>query len=289
MTKNLRFGGPKPPWIKARAPAGENYAQVRALVERLGLHTVCQSARCPNIGECWHARTATFMILGSVCTRNCGFCAIETGQPGAVDPAEPERVARAVAALGLKHAVITSVTRDDLPDGGSSIFAGTIGAIRRLVPDSSVEVLVPDFRGSDSALAEVVRARPDILNHNLETVPRLYPLIRPQAGYGGSIELLGRAKELDPEMLTKSGLMVGVGELAAEVVQVMRDLRAVGCDILTIGQYLRPSPEHAPIARYYAPEEFGELRQAGIAMGFRHVESGPLVRSSYHAAEQAGP
>jgi lipoic acid synthetase len=287
VSENVELSGAKPPWIKAKAPAGENYAQVRALVNRLELHTVCQSAHCPNIGECWHARTATFMILGNTCTRNCRFCAVDSGCPAPVDPNEPERVAQAVGTLGLRHAVITSVTRDDLPDGGASIFAETIRAIRRLIPNCSVEVLIPDFAGSEEALRTVVDAQPDILNHNIETVARMYPLIRPQAVYERSLRLLGRAKEIDPVMQTKSGIMVGVGESVSEVLEAMKDLRAVGCGILTIGQYLRPSAEHAPIDRYYAPEEFDELRQAGLEMGFRHVESGPLVRSSYHAAEQA--
>ena len=282
-------GNPKserPAWIKAKAPAGENYSHVRALVDRMNLHTVCQSAHCPNIGECWHSRTATFMILGNVCTRSCRFCAIETGRPEVVDSQEPERVARAVAALGLRHAVITSVTRDDLDDGGAFIFAETIRRIRELVPECSIEVLIPDFNGSADALAEVVRARPDILNHNIETVPRLYPFIRPQAIYERSINLLRSTKKIALDMLTKSGIMVGVGEDTQEVLQTMNDLRAAGCDIMTIGQYLRPSAEHVPIARYYSPDEFEELRKTGLEMGFHHVESGPLVRSSYHAAEQ---
>lgn len=227
------------------------------------------------------------MILGDVCTRGCRFCAVAGGCPEPVDPDEPERVARAVQTLGLRHAVITSVTRDDLPDGGATAFANTVRAIRSLVPDCSVETLVPDFRGSEQALAEVADARPDILNHNLETVPRMYPLIRPQAVYSRSLALLRRAKEIARGVVTKSGVMVGLGETASEVVQVMNDLRGVRCDILTIGQYLRPSVEHVPIDRYYTPEEFEELRKTGIQMGFRHVESGPLVRSSYHAAEQA--
>lgn len=288
VTKKQNSNGPeRPPWIKAKAPAGENYSEVRALVDRMGLHTVCQSAHCPNIGECWHARTATFMILGDICTRSCRFCAVGSGCPAPADADEPERVAGAVRTLGLRHAVITSVTRDDLEDGGAEIFAETIRAIRRHVPSCSIEVLVPDFAGSDEALSKVVIARPDILNHNLETVPRMYPFVRPQAVYERSLRMFSRAREMDPPMLTKSGLMVGVGEDIEEILQVMEDLRRVDCNILTIGQYLRPSAEHAPIVRYYAPEEFEELRTRGLEMGFRHVESGPLVRSSYHAAEQA--
>lgn len=286
MSEELGLSGQKPPWIKAKAPAGENYAQVRALVNRLELHTVCQSAHCPNIGECWHSRTATFMILGNTCTRNCRFCAVSSGCPDPVDIEEPERVARAVQALNLRHAVITSVTRDDLSDGGASIFADTILAIRRLLPGCSIEVLIPDLLGSKDALYKIVKARPEILNHNIETVSRMYPLIRPQAVYERSLELLRNAKQMDSTILTKSGIMVGVGESTEEVIQTMKDLRDVDCDILTIGQYLRPSKDHAPIDRYYTPEEFDDLQKTGIEMGFKHVESGPLVRSSYHAAEQ---
>ncbi len=256
-------------------------------MNRLELHTVCQSAHCPNIGECWHARTATFMILGNTCTRDCQFCAVNSGCPDAVDLEEPERVARAVETLALRHAVVTSVTRDDLADGGAAIFADTIRAIRRKMPDCSIEVLIPDFAGSAEALRIVVEARPDILNHNIETIERMYRHIRPQAVYSRSLELLKRAKSMNPSGKTKSGVMVGVEESFDEVLETMRDLRSVECDILTIGQYLRPSADHAPIDRYYTPEEFGQLKDAGLDMGFRHVESGPLVRSSYHAAEQA--
>jgi len=277
----------RPEWIKAKAPMGKDYEDVRQLIERLHLHTVCQSARCPNIGECWSERTATFMILGDACTRNCGFCAVECRRPEPVDPEEPQRVAAAAAALELRHAVITSVTRDDLEDGGARIFAETIRAIREKLPGCSVEVLIPDFQGSIDALQIVMDARPDVLNHNVETVPRLYPRIRPQAAYDRSLEVLRRAKELGRAGLTKSGIMVGVGETVDEVVETMRDLRAVGCDILTIGQYLRPSLAHVPIDRYYTPREFEALRSEGLRMGFLHVESGPLVRSSYHAAGQA--
>ncbi len=279
-------GPSRPAWIKAKAPSGENYIHVRALMDKLELHTVCQSAHCPNMGECWHAGTATFMILGNTCTRSCRFCAIDGGCPEPVDPEEPERVARAVQTLGLRHAVVTSVTRDDLGDGGASSFAATIRSIRSHVPACSVEVLIPDLQGSDEALSMVVLARPDILNHNVETVPRMYPLIRPEAIYDRSIRLIERVKQMDSSMLTKSGVMVGVGESMNEVEQVMRDLRTVQCDILTIGQYLRPSPEHAPIDRYYTPEEFQELKDKGLELGFKHVESAPLVRSSYHAADQ---
>jgi lipoic acid synthetase len=259
---------------------------VRGLVERLRLHTVCQSARCPNIGECWSQRTATFMILGNTCTRNCRFCAVDCGKPAAPDPVEPERVASAAATLKLRHAVVTSVTRDDLPDGGAGVFAETIRAIHARVERCTVEVLIPDFRGSLEALKLVMSSRPEVLNHNVETVPRLYPLVRPQAVYERSIELLRRAKELAPKGLTKSGIMVGIGETSEEIVQVMQDLRHARCDILTIGQYLRPSTEHVPIERYYSPDEFAALRATGLAMGFSHVEAGPLVRSSYHAAGQ---
>lgn len=274
-----------PPWIRVRLAQGPNYNEVKGLLAGLGLHTVCQEARCPNMGECFESRTATFLILGPVCTRNCRFCAIEGGQPGLVDPQEPERVAEAVRTLGLRFAVITSVTRDDLPDGGASQFAETIRAIRRASPGCGIEVLVPDFQGSAEALDAVLEAGPDILNHNVETVPRLYPLVRPQAHYGRSLELIRRAKE-SGGCLTKSGLMLGVGETWDEVVQVMAGLRQAGCDLLTIGQYLRPSQQHLPIVRYYTPEEFDRLASVGRDLGYRHVESGPLVRSSYHAHRQ---
>lgn len=276
---------PHPPWIRVRLVQGPNYKEVKGLLAGLGLHTVCQEARCPNMGECFESRTATFLILGPVCTRNCRFCAIEGGQPGLVDPQEPERVAEAVRTLGLRFAVITSVTRDDLPDGGASLFAETIRAIRRANAGCGIEVLVPDFQGSAEALDAVLEAGPDILNHNVETVPRLYPLVRPQAHYGRSLELIRRAKE-SGGCLTKSGLMLGVGETWDEVVQVMAGLRQAGCDLLTIGQYLRPSQQHLPIVRYYTPEEFDRLANMGRQLGYRHVESGPLVRSSYHAHRQ---
>lgn len=278
----------RPAWIRAKAPSGANYEEVRSLVESARLHTVCQSANCPNIGECWHARTATFMILGDICTRNCQFCAVSHGRPAPADEDEPRRVAEAVAYLKLKHAVITSVTRDDLPDGGAHIFAETIRLIRELVPSCSVEVLIPDFRGDYNALRTVIEARPNVLNHNIETVERLYPLVRPQAVYSRSLALLRNCKSDvgDWHPKTKSGLMVGIGETWDEILETMKDLRNVGCDIITIGQYLAPSREHIPIAKYYSPEEFAQLRNIGLAMGFGYVESGPLVRSSYHAADQ---
>ncbi len=279
-------GIPRPPWLKVRAPGGPNYQDLRALVARQRLHTVCESARCPNIGDCWERRTATFMILGDICTRSCGFCAIKTGRPEGLDTEEPERVAEAAADLGLRHAVITSVNRDELPDGGASIFAATIRAIRARCPETSIEVLIPDFKGDWTALACVMEARPHTLNHNMETIARLYPVVRPQAKYARSLELLRRARELRPDVVTKSGMMLGVGETTDEIRASMADLRAVKCDVLTLGQYLRPSLEHIPILRYAHPDEFAQLRREGLAMGFRHVESGPLVRSSYHADEQ---
>jgi len=256
---------------------------VKRLLREGALHTVCEEARCPNIGECFEAGTATFLILGDTCTRRCGFCAVASGRPLPPDPQEPERVARTVHRLGLRHAVITSVTRDDLPDGGAAAFAHTIRRIRELCPACGIEVLIPDFRGSAQALGVVMAAAPDVLNHNVETVPRLYPQVRPGAVYPRSLEVLARAKALAPGVATKSGIMVGLGESRGELHQVMADLRAAGCDLLTIGQYLRPSPGHLPVARFYTPEEFHELQEEGLALGFRHVESGPLVRSSYHA------
>lgn len=276
----------RPKWIRAKAPAGPEYEEVRSLVESKRLHTVCQSANCPNIGECWRERTATFMILGDVCTRNCRFCAVKHGAPGVVDKDEAHRVAEAVVHLRLRHAVITSVTRDDLPDGGAAIFAETIRQIHQRLPGCSVEVLIPDFQGAESALTTVLDASPEILNHNIETVPRLYSQVRPQAVYARSLDLLHLAKEINPHVRTKSGLMVGLGEEWDEIVAAMRDLRLAGCDILTIGQYLSPSREHAPIARYYTPQEFAELKDVGLRLDFGYVESGPLVRSSYHAADQ---
>ncbi len=268
-------------------PAGENYFDLKRLMRGKGLHTVCESARCPNIGECWQHRTATFMILGELCTRRCGFCAVPKGKPaGEVDQDEPLRVAEAAAAMGLKYVVVTSVDRDDLADGGSNIFAGTIEALRQRIPSCKVEVLIPDFRGSDEALETVLRARPDILNHNIETVPRLYPVARRGSRYERSLRLLQHSGEVAPEIPTKSGLMVGLGETFDETCATLKDLAGIGVGIVTIGQYLRPSGEQLPVARFYAPAEFDSLKQYGESAGIRHVESGPLVRSSYHAHEQ---
>ncbi len=276
----------KPAWLKVPAPGGPNYLALKHLMRDLKLHTVCEEAHCPNIGECWEHRAATFMILGDVCTRNCAYCAVAHGTPATLDQDEPVRLATAVARMGLRHVVITSVDRDDLPNGGAEIFAGCIAEIRQRTPDTSVEVLIPDFKGSERALRLVVEARPDILNHNLETIERLYRLARPGGRYPRALELLHRAKELNGEMLTKSGIICGLGEEWDELLGAMRDLRAQGVDILTVGQYLRPSSQHLPIARYYTPAEFAELRRLGREMGYRHVEAGPLVRSSYHAWEQ---
>ncbi len=278
---------PKPEWLKAPAPLGENYRNLKTLARRLSLHTVCESAQCPNIGECWNHRTATFMLLGDICTRRCGFCAVPKGKPGPIDWEEPRRVAEAVASLGLKHAVVTSVNRDDDNLGGATIFAETIRQIRALVPGCSIEVLIPDFQGIDEALQIVLEARPDILNHNTETVPRLYRTVRSGARYERSVRLLGNVKKFAPDMLSKSGVMAGLGESMDELIAVFRDLAAQQVDILTVGQYLRPSKDHLPIARFYTPEEFRSLKEEALALGFRHVESGPLVRSSYHAHEQA--
>jgi len=278
----------RPEWLKVRLPAGENYFELKRLMRGQALHTVCESARCPNIGECWAHRTATFMILGDVCTRRCGFCVVPKGRPGGVvDQAEPERVAEAAVRMGLKYAVVTSVDRDDLKDGGATIFALTIEALRQRIPDCKIEVLIPDFRGSDEALETVLRARPDILNHNIETVPCLYPAARRGSNYGRSLRLLRRSRETAPAIPTKSGLMVGLGETLEEVCSVLADLAAAGVAIVTIGQYLRPSREQLPVARFYTPEEFAALRSEGRRLGIRHVESGPLVRSSYHAHEQS--
>ena len=276
----------RPAWLKARFPGGPNYHELKVLTNNLRLHTVCESARCPNIGECWDQRTATFMILGDVCTRRCGFCAVPKGAPLPVDYEEPERVAQAVASLGLLYAVVTSVNRDDRKDGGAEMFALTIEAIRRIRPECKVEVLIPDFQGSREALATVLAARPDVLDHNTETVPRLYSMVRPGARFERSLELIARVREMTPDIATKSGLMLGLGEDTEEVLDAMRALVAHGCQILTLGQYLQPSRDHLPIARYYTPQEFADLKIAGEQMGFRHVESGPLVRSSYHARTQ---
>src|SRR5690242_19234290 len=275
----------RPAWLRAPAPVGENYRELKSLIERLQLHTVCESAACPNVGECWNHRVATFMILGNVCTRRCGFCAVQKGPPLEVDYDEPRRVAEAVAAMGLRFAVVTSVNRDDRKDGGAELFALTIHAIRARVNGCGVEVLVPDFQGSHAAMDIVMEAAPDVLNHNIETVPRLYRQVRLGARYERSLDMLAYAKKSRPQTPTKSGLMVGLGETMDEVLAVMRDLRASNVDILTVGQYLRPSAKHLPILRYVTLEEFADLKRAGYEMGFRHVESGPLVRSSYHASD----
>lgn len=275
----------RPAWLRAPAPVGDNYRDLKNLVNRLGLHTVCESAACPNVGECWNRRTATFMILGNVCTRRCGFCAVQKGAPLPVDMDEPRRVAEACSMLGLKYAVITSVNRDDRKEGGAELFALTIHAIRERIPACKVEVLVPDFQGSREAMDIVMNAHPDVLNHNTETVPRLYRMVRLGARYERSLEMLAYAKQIRPFVPTKSGLMLGLGETKDEVLQVMGDLRAHHVDILTLGQYLRPSPKHLPVIRYVPQDEFDEFKRAGYAMGFSHVESGPLVRSSYHASD----
>lgn len=278
---------PKPDWVRVKMPAGQTYGDVQKLMRSKVLHTVCEEAMCPNIGECWGRGTATFLVLGDTCTRSCAFCNIRTGRPGPVDEDEPERVAQAIKEMQLRHAVLTSVDRDDQPDGGAHIFARCLELIHQMVPSCTVEVLIPDFKGRRDALALVMDARPDILNHNVETVPRLYPAARPQADYGQSLRVLQMARALDPQATTKSGIMVGLGETWDEVIAVMHDLRAHDVDILTIGQYLRPGPNNLPIARYWHPDEFNRLHQQGLAMGFSWVESGPLVRSSYHADEQA--
>ncbi len=277
----------KPEWLKARAPVGENFHALKKLARDLNLHTVCESAHCPNIGECWNHKTATFMMLGNLCTRRCGFCAVPKGRPEAIDEDEPRRVAEAVAALGLKHAVITSVNRDDDIVGGARAFATVIAQIREQAPGCHVEVLTPDFQGREEAIKIVVDAKPEVLNHNTETVPRLYRAVRSGSKYDRSLRFLQYAKELNPTSVTKSGVMAGLGESTDELLAVYRDLASVGVDILTIGQYLRPSKDHLPMARLYAPSEFAEMKKEAMTMGFRHVESGPLVRSSYHAHEQA--
>jgi lipoic acid synthetase len=276
---------PRPEWLRVRFTENEHYKDLKGMMRGLSLHTVCEEAHCPNVGECWAHRTATFMILGRICTRACRFCAVTTGVPTDVDPEEPLRVAEAAREMGLRHAVVTSVARDDLLDGGAGAFAATIQEIRRLNPGTTVEVLIPDFQGSADALRVVMDARPDILNHNVETVERLQRRVRAKAFYSRSLEVLRRAKAMAPGGLTKSGIMLGVGETWDEILGTLRDLRGVGCDIVTIGQYLRPSLTHLPIERYYTPEEFRALRDEGRKLGFRHVESGPLVRSSYHAHE----
>src|SRR2546430_1453342 len=286
MTEVVQPGRKIPEWIKVRAHQGENYRQLKQLVRERRLHTVCEEAQCPNIFDCWERRSATFMILGDVCTRACRFCAVTSGRPTELDIGEPLRVAESVAELGLRHAVIPSVDRDDLRDGGAEIFARTIRAIRHRSPGTSIEVLTPDFQGDREAIRIVAEARPDIFNHNTETVPRLYARIRPRAVFERSLGLLGFVKQLNPEMITKSGVMVGLGEETDELLQVFRGMRAHSIDVLTVGQYLRPSKKHAEVVRYYRPEEFVELKQAALAMGFEHVEAGALVRSSYHADEQ---
>jgi len=278
---------PKPEWLRAKAPVGDNFHNLKKLARGLGLHTVCESAQCPNIGECWNHHTATFMLLGDICTRRCGFCAVPKGKPGAIDWEEPQRVAEAVATLGLKHAVVTSVNRDDDNVGGARIFAETIREIRARIPDCRVEVLIPDFQGFEEPLRIVLDAQPDVLNHNTETVPRLYRAVRSGARYERTLELLEKAKRFSPGMVTKSGVMVGLGESMEELIDVFRDLGSRGVNILTVGQYLRPSRDHLPIARFYTPEEFRFIKDEALRFGFRHVESGPLVRSSYHAHEQA--
>jgi lipoic acid synthetase len=278
---------PKPAWLKVRAPGSPRYLRLKGLMRELNLHTVCEEAQCPNIGECWNHGTATFMILGDVCTRACAYCAVAHGRPAPVDAAEPLRVAEAIATLGLDYVVVTSVDRDDLEDGGASIFADTIRETRARLPGCRIEVLIPDFKGSRAALQAVLDARPDVLNHNTETVPRLYRMARSGGRYARTLELLGRSRRYAPAIPTKTGLMVGLGEERDELVATFGDLRAVGCQILTVGQYLRPSAQHAPMVRYYHPDEFRELKAIALDLGFVHVESGPLVRSSYHAHETA--
>jgi lipoic acid synthetase len=278
---------PKPDWLKVRAPGSPSYLRLKSIMRDLGLHTVCEEAHCPNIGECWEHSTATFMILGDVCTRACSYCAVAHGRPAPMDPDEPARVARAIETLGLSYVVITSVDRDDVPDGGAGIFADTVRETRARLPHCRIEVLIPDFKGNLAPLQTVLDARPDILNHNVETVPRLYRMARSGGRYERTLELLARSRSYAPDIPTKTGLMVGLGEEHDELLATFRDLRSVGCEILTIGQYLRPTSEHAPLVRYYHPDEFRALKAAAIDLGFVHVESGPLVRSSYHAHETA--
>ena len=277
----------KPPWLKVQAPGGGTYVEVRNLLKDLQLHTVCEEAHCPNIGECWDHRAATFMILGDTCTRNCAYCAVAHGTPQPLDTDEPRRLAVAVAAMTMRHIVVTSVDRDDLADCGATQFADVVTQTRLHSPGTTIELLIPDFKGIESNLRIVVDAKPDILNHNLETVSRLYRIARPGGRYERALELLGRIKQMDPTMMSKSGIMVGLGEQWDELLTAIRDLRSVGCDILTLGQYLRPSATHLPVARYYTPDEFGQLKDYAESLGFRHVLAGPLVRSSYHAWEQA--
>ena len=283
----VRPRDPKPEWLKVRAPGSPNYVRLKGLLQDLRLNTVCEEAHCPNIGECWHHGTATFMILGDICTRACSYCAVTHGKPTELDVAEPARVAHAIETMALKYAVITSVDRDDLADGGAAIFADTIRQTRARVPDCRIEVLIPDFQGLDSSLYTVLDAGPDVLNHNIETVPRLYRAARSGGKYPRSLELLDRSRHYRPHIATKTGIMVGLGERFDEIAAVFEDLQCVGVSILTIGQYLRPSTKHAPMSRYYHPDEFAELKRIALSKGFVHVESGPLVRSSYHAHEQA--
>ncbi|MCU0592789.1 MAG: lipoyl synthase [Desulfobacterales bacterium] len=287
MTETIKTSpaGRKPDWLKRRLPSGEAFNQVRELIEAGRLHTVCQEAKCPNIWECYSHRTATFLIMGERCTRNCRFCSVSPGPPEPLDPDEPARVAEAVERMGLKYVVVTSVTRDDLVDGGAGHFAGTIAEIRRRLPEAEIEVLIPDFRGDAAALATVLAARPNVLNHNIETVPRLYSQVRPQADYRRSLELLGRSRDLAPSIPTKSGLMLGLGEKPEELRQTLLDLREAGCRILTLGQYLQPSPEHLPVEAYVPPDQFEKWRKAALELGFSEVSSAPFVRSSYHAKE----
>jgi lipoic acid synthetase len=275
-----------PEWLKVKMPGGRNYLELRQLIKGSSLHTVCEEAHCPNIGECWERKSATFMILGDICTRACTYCAVQTGRPTTLDLQEPRRVAETIERMGLRYAVLTSVDRDDLPDGGAFIFAQSITQIRKRLPDCKVEVLIPDFQGNWDALAVLMEAKPDTLNHNIETVRRVFTRVRPKGDYDLSLELLAKAKEMDSHSVTKSGMMVGLGETWDEIIETMRDLRTVDCDLLTIGQYLRPSDKHTPLSKWYTPQEFDELRDEGEALGFKHVASGPLVRSSYHADEQ---
>jgi lipoyl synthase len=283
--KNHNPTTPKPPWLKRRLPSGPVYEQVRALLKKGHLHTVCQEARCPNVWECFSQKTATFLILGDRCTRNCGFCAVAHGPEGPPDPNEPSRIAEAVQQMALQYVVVTSVTRDDLPDGGAGVFADTIRHIRQRVPGTRIEVLTPDFLGNTDAIKKVIFAKPDVFNHNIETVPRLYPIVRPQADYQRSLKVLEIAKEIDPNMITKSGIMLGLGETETEIIETFRDLLSAGCNMLTIGQYLQPTKQHLPVKRFVPPEQFQQLRDNAMEMGFDEVASGPFVRSSYHAKD----
>ncbi len=287
MTQNERYSGfgRKPDWLKRRLPSGDAFNRVRELIEKSQLHTVCQEAKCPNIWECYSQQTATFLIMGDRCTRNCGFCSVAPGRPAPLDLQEPARVAATVAAMGLRYVVVTSVTRDDLADGGAGHFAATIRAIRRRMPKAQIEVLIPDFQGDAGALDTVLDARPDVLNHNIETVPRLYPQVRPQADYRRSLELLRRSREFDTSLPTKSGLMLGLGEARQEVHRSLQDLREAGCRILTLGQYLQPSPQHLPVQTFVTPQEFEDWRRTALGLGFSEVASAPFVRSSYHAKD----